>query len=60
MYVFGGDYFGEKRQVSMVNGNRLERKGSLDFDFHYGGCTVLNQLTIVLCFNYHEEWTKIT
>ena len=34
----------------MVKGNRLKRKGLLDFDFFEGGCTVLNQLTIVLCF----------
>ena len=34
----------------MVNGNRLERKGTLDFDFKRGACTVLNQKTIVLCF----------
>ena len=51
-YVFGGK--NEKRQVSMVNGNRLERKATLDFDFWIGGCTVLNQKTIVLCFDYNE------
>ena len=39
----------------MVNGNRLERKGSLDFDFNQSGCTVLNQVTIVLCFYYSER-----
>ena len=47
-YVFGGK--NEKKQVSVVNGNRLERKGTLDFDFSEGGCTVLNQSIIVLCF----------
>ena len=36
----------------MVNGNRLEKKGKLDFIFNHGGCTVLNQATIVLCFPY--------
>ena len=49
-YVFGGET--ERRQVSVVNGNRLERKGTLDFDFNGGGCTVLNQLTVVLCFDW--------
>ena len=39
----------------MVNGNRLERKATLDFDFKYGGCTVLNQITIVLCFDLDED-----
>ena len=39
----------------MVNGFRLERKGTLDFDFVHGGCTVLNQLTIVPCFDRDDE-----
>ena len=39
----------------MINGNRLERIGSLDFSFEEGGCTVLNQLTIVLCFSSFEQ-----
>ena len=52
-YVFGG--WNEERQVSMVNGNRLERKGTLNFDFDDGGCTVLNQITIVLCFDKNER-----
>ena len=51
-YVFGGE--NQKKQVSMVNENRLERKGSLNFDFDRGACTVLNQVNIVLCFDYHE------
>ena len=56
-YVFGGRMSGMPRQVSMVNGNRLERKATLDFDFRYGACTILNQITIVLCFEYNE--TKV-
>ena len=34
----------------MVVNNRLKRKGTLDFNFKEGGCTVLNQHIIVLCF----------
>ena len=52
-YVFGGR--NDRRQVSMLNGNRLERKAKLDFYFEDGGCTVLNQLTIVLCFGDHNQ-----
>ena len=52
-YVFGGR--SEERQVSMVNGNRLERKATLNFDFETGGCTVLNQRTIVLCFDLDKS-----
>ena len=40
--------------MSMVNANRLERKATLDFNFELGGCTVLNQITIVLCFDRYE------
>ena len=38
----------------MVIGNRLERKATLDFKFYHGACTVLNQLTIVLCFGRYD------
>ena len=61
-YVFGGyktkgykTKGADPRQVSMVNGNRLERKATLDFNFDSGACTVLNQITIVLCFGYGEN-----
>ena len=52
-YVFGG--YKERRQVSMVNGHRLERKATLDFYLIRGACTVLNQNTIVLCFDEYEK-----
>ena len=52
-YVFGG--FNLWRQVSMVKSNRLEQKASLDFNFHLGACTVLNQQTIILCFDNVEK-----
>ena len=55
LYVFGG--FTKRRQVSMVNGSRLEQKATLDFNFHDGGCTVLNQSAIVLCFDRFD--TKV-
>ena len=54
-YVFGG--INQERQVSMVNGYRLERKATLDFDFRKGGCTVLNEQIVVLCFHRYE--TKV-
>ena len=56
-YVFGG--LNERRQVSMVNGNQLERKATLDFDFVEGACTVLNQITIVLCFPDTYDESKV-
>ena len=52
-YLFGG--LNEERQVSMVNANRLERKGSLDFSYRAGGCTVLSRQTIVLCFDWDAK-----
>ena len=51
-YVFGG--YKQPRQVSMVNGYRLERKGTLDFKIDAGGCTVLNEQTVVLCFDWRQ------
>ena len=54
-YVFGGRF--QNKQVSMVNGYRLERKGTLNFDFDAGGCTVLKEETIILCFDWRE--TKV-
>ena len=53
LHVFGG--WNKKQQVSIVNGHRLERKGTLNFNFKYGGCTVLNQSIIVLCFDDDEK-----
>ena len=46
----------QSRQVSIVNGNRLELKGTLDFDFGYSGCTVMNKTTVVLCFGGLNEF----
>ena len=54
-YIFGGWTTRLEQQVSMVNGYRLERKGSFNFKFHNGACTVLNQKTIVLCFDDDEK-----
>ena len=51
-YVFGG--YNKKRQVSMVNGNRLEQKATLDFEFKEGTCSILNQNILVLCFDWDE------
>ena len=52
-YVFGG--YRNRRQVSMVNGKRLERKQTLNFSYWAGGCTVLSQRTILLCFGSPDE-----
>ena len=45
-YIFGGQHI--ERQISVIIGNRLERKGTLDFI--PDACTDLNQTTIILCF----------
>ena len=41
--------------MSVVKGNRLEGKATLDFDLEEGACTVLNHITIVLCFGATGE-----
>ena len=48
-FVFGGNE--EKSQISIINGCRLERVGSLDFDQSYGGCANVNDQSVYLCFN---------
>ena len=49
-YVFGGWH--EKRQVSVLNGNRLERKATLGFNYDNGACAVISEKTVVLCSGY--------
>ena len=53
-YVYGG-YSNTLRQISKVNGCRLERISNLDFDFNYGGCAVDFNDRIYLCFNYESS-----
>ena len=48
-FVFGGDK--QKKQISIINGCRLERVDSLDFDQTYGGCANVNDRPSY-CFNY--------
>ena len=52
-YLLGGSY--EKRQISQVQLNRLNRIGTLPFDFALGACTVVNQ-QIMMCF--HQSTPK--
>jgi len=49
-YIFGGHY--EKRQISMINGCKLERTGDLNFDFYYGSCGAFSmpEEVVLLCF----------
>lgn len=51
-YVFGGngDY---TNQISKLNGCKLERIGSLEFEFDQGDCAVINDV-VHLCFNYDQ------
>ena len=53
MVIFGGIFI--KDQISKVTGCSMTRIGTLDFDFNGGGCTVFNQDTIVLCFDYYHR-----
>ena len=55
-YVFGGQK--QDKQVSMIVDNRLKLKGTLDFNFKEGACTVLNQHIIVLCFGGLSKFVR--
>ena len=48
-HILGG--LEEKRQISRLRGYKLERIGSLKFDHFYGGCSVMNNEHVFLCFN---------
>ena len=47
-YVFGGNDF--NRQISHLDGYRLKRIGSLDFNLQRGACTIMSE-KIYLCFH---------
>ena len=48
-YVFGG--YSETRQISKVTGCKLTSIGTLAFDHHYAGCSIVGEDIIYLCFN---------
>ena len=47
MHVFGGSK--NKRQISRLNGLKLEYIGSLSFDHQFGGCVAVKD-EIYICF----------
>ena len=51
-YVYGSS---DKTQIAKVNGCKLERVGSLSFYFYYGGCDVVNEQEIYICFSSYEK-----
>ena len=53
LHVFGGHT--EKRQISRLNGYRLERIGTLPFDHSLGGCSVMANQFIFLCFHWSSD-----
>lgn len=53
MHIFGG--FGMKRQISKLNGFKLEGIGRLSFGHKSGTCSVMNDQYIYLCFNSDDN-----
>ena len=49
MYIFGGAY--QTTQISKLNGCKLEREGSLNFNHRMAACANMNDEAIFLCFN---------
>ena len=49
-YIFGGEGFGQTRQLSKIEGCKLKRIGSLTFDHQYGSCTNMADYRVYLCF----------
>ena len=50
LFIFGGGSSG--RQISRLTGHKLERVGTLSFYQSNGGCSVMNNKFIYLCFNH--------
>ena len=50
-YIFGGHDYDHLRQISLLQGHKLQRVGTLSFNHRYGACSVLSSQYIFLCFN---------
>ena len=50
LFVFGGEGFGQTRQLSKLIGYQLQRIGSLPFDHQFGSCTNMDNRKLFLCF----------
>ena len=55
LYIFGGDT--ETKQITKLNGCKLERVGRLAFHHKYGSCAVVNDQDIYLCFDRESSKT---
>ena len=54
-YVFGGnDYYDYKDQISIVNCKKIERVGTLPFEFMFGAC-LDHKNEALLCFGYDRK-----
>ena len=51
-HVFGGR--NQMRQISRLNGRRLDRIGDLAFDHYFGSCSMVNN-QIHLCFHFADN-----
>lgn len=54
-YVFGGE--NKENQISQIRNCKLERVGSLSFDFDAGACTNVNDSEFFLCFPFQDAKT---
>ena len=54
MFVFGGSYYGEVKQISKVENCALRRIGTLPMRFESGACNTY-QSHVLLCFNAYDE-----
>ena len=52
-FIFGGRY--EQKQISSLNGCKLERVGSLSFHFPCGACANVDDQSIYLCFSEYGK-----
>ena len=53
MYLFGG--YSNRRQISVVDGCKLKKKGILPFKMNVGVCAQRDNVEIFICFQYAKK-----
>ena len=52
LFIFGG--VNDQKQISKLNGCKLERVGNLSFEHYQGACATVNDREIYLCFDWNS------
>ena len=53
-YFFGG--YVNQRQIAQIKENEIILVGKLDFKHHWGGCSVMGENKVFICFNNYVDY----